>query len=60
MLYPEHTSESGAILGPPAIVASVMICLHLMPSYMITWLTVWIVTSFPLGILIGHCVLREK
>jgi hypothetical protein len=49
-----------AILLTPALVAASVFVLHLLPSEVLTFLTAWILASFPLGILIGHCVLSEE
>jgi hypothetical protein len=34
--------------------------LRLLPSEVLTILMAWILTSFPIGVLIGHCVLSEE
>jgi hypothetical protein len=49
-----------AILGTPALVAASIFVLHLLPGEVLTILTAWILASFPIGVLIGHCVLSEK
>jgi hypothetical protein len=49
-----------AILGTPALVAASIFVLHLLPREVLTFLMVWILASFPVGILIGHCVLSEQ
>jgi hypothetical protein len=49
-----------AIIGPPAIVAASLFLMHLLPNEMLTILTAWTLASFPIGVLIGHCVLSEE
>lgn len=49
-----------SILGPPAVVAAGIFMLHLLPSELLMFLTVWVFASFPIGVLIGHCVLSEE
>lgn len=49
-----------AILGTPALVAVSIVMLHLLPSEMLNILMAWILASFPIGVLIGHCVLSEE
>ena len=49
-----------AILGPPALVAMILFMLHMLPAQVLGMLTVWILASFPIGVLIGHCALSEE
>ncbi len=49
-----------AIVGTPAVLAVSIVLLHLLPSEVLTILTAWILASFPIGVLIGHCVLSEE
>jgi hypothetical protein len=49
-----------AILGPPTLVAAALLVLHMLPSEVLTFLTGWTLASFPIGVLIGHCVLSEE
>jgi hypothetical protein len=49
-----------AIFGPPAMLVVSIILLHFLPSEVLTCLTVWVLASFPIGILIGHCALSEE
>jgi hypothetical protein len=49
-----------AILGAPAVVALGAYVLHLLPNEVLAILTVWTLSSFPIGVLIGHCVLSEE
>jgi hypothetical protein len=49
-----------AILAPPALVVATIWLLYFLPSEVLTFLTVWILGSFPIGVLIGHCVLSEE
>jgi hypothetical protein len=51
---------STAIFGPPAMLVVGIILLHFLPSEVLTFLTVWVLASFPIGILIGHCALSEE
>jgi hypothetical protein len=47
------------ILGTPALIGASMFVLHLLPSEVLTVLIAWILASFPIGVLFGHCVLSE-
>lgn len=49
-----------AILGTPALVAASIFSLHFLPSEVLTFLIVWFLASFPIGVLIGHCALSEE
>jgi hypothetical protein len=48
------------IFGPPLIVAITVFLLYLLPSEVLAVLTAWTLLSFPIGVLIGHCVLSEE
>jgi hypothetical protein len=37
-----------------------IVLLRLLPSEVLTILMAWILASFPIGVLIGHCVLSEE
>jgi hypothetical protein len=39
--------------------AGTAVLLSLFPAEMLTVLTIWILASFPIGVLIGHCILSE-
>jgi hypothetical protein len=47
-------------LGLPAVVAAGVFMLHMLPHEVLDFLMVWTLASFPIGVLIGHCVLREE
>lgn len=49
-----------SILGPTALLTGGLFLLHMLPSELLTLLTVWVVGSFPIGVLIGHCALGEQ
>ncbi len=49
-----------AILGPPALIVATICLLYFLPGEVLTFLTAWTLASFPIGILIGHCVLSEE
>jgi hypothetical protein len=49
-----------AILGTPVLMVVSMVILHLLPREVLTILVTWILASFPIGVLIGHCVLSEE
>jgi hypothetical protein len=49
-----------AILGTPVLSVVSIIILHLLPSEVLPLLMAWILASFPIGVLIGHCVLSEE
>ncbi|HEY4171503.1 MAG TPA: hypothetical protein VGM42_00640 [Rhodopila sp.] len=37
-----------------------IVVLHVQSNDVLTIVTAWILSSFPIGILIGHCVLSEE
>ena len=47
-----------AMVGMPLLISIVI--LRLMSNDVLTIMTAWILASFPIGILIGHCVLSEE
>jgi hypothetical protein len=49
-----------ASLGPPVLVALGVVLLHLLSPQVLTILVAWTLASFPIGVLIGHCVLSEE
>lgn len=49
-----------AILGTPALVAAGIFVLHMLAREVLTFLMVWILASFPIGVLVGHCALSEE
>lgn len=49
-----------AMVGVPVLLLASIVVLHLLPSEVLTVLTAWILGSFPIGVLIGHCVLSEE
>ncbi len=58
----EHDESPGlrSILGPPVLVAFGVFLLHMLPSDVFTVLTAWVLGSFPIGVLMGHCALSEE
>jgi hypothetical protein len=48
-----------ALLGLPALVAASAFALRLVSSEVLDVLVVWTAASVPIGVLVGHCVLRE-
>ncbi|WP_428484518.1 hypothetical protein [Rhodopila sp.] len=48
-----------AIAGPPLLVGLTALLLHLLPTEAVNFLVVWTLTSVPVGMLIGHCSLKE-
>jgi hypothetical protein len=48
-----------SILGPPIIIAATVYGLYLLPGHLQAVLLVWTLASFPIGVLLGHCVLSE-
>jgi hypothetical protein len=46
--------------GPPAMVVAGMLLLFVLPNQALAVLAAWTLVSFPIGILIGHCVLNEE
>jgi hypothetical protein len=55
----DEPSGVASILGPPAIVAIAALLLALMPNEMRFVLTIWTLASFPIGALVGHCMLND-
>lgn len=49
-----------SLLVPPALVAMSAVLLALMSNDMLIALAVWMLVSFPVGVLFGHCVLSEE
>ena len=45
---------------PPLILATCVVVLHLLPGEVVTVLAAWMLASFPIGVLIGHCALSEQ
>lgn len=48
------------VVGPPIIVAVSVFTLYMLPNEVLAVLTAWALGSFPIGVLIGHCVLSEE
>ena len=49
-----------AMLGTLVLLAISILLLRVLPSPLLTLLTAWILVSFPIGVLLGHCVLSEE
>ncbi len=49
-----------AMLSLPVAVAAGFFALHIVSKDAADVLTVWTLASFPIGMLVGHCVLRDK
>ena len=49
-----------AMLSLPVVVVGGMFVLRIVSTEVADVLTVWTLASFPIGMLVGHCVLREK
>jgi hypothetical protein len=49
-----------AMLGTLALVVISILLLRVLPSQLLSFLTAWILASFPIGVLLGHCVLSEE
>lgn len=49
-----------AMIGMPVLLLASIVVLRLLPNEVLTVLTAWILASFPIGVLIGHCVLSEE
>ena len=47
------------LIGIPALIGAAIYLLHMMPGGILTVLTAWIMGSFPVGVLIGNCILSE-
>jgi len=60
MRSPDEPTNLTAICGPPAVVVLTAVVLHLLPHAVLNILTAWILVSFPIGVLIGHCALSEE
>lgn len=48
------------LLGLPAVIAASVVALRMVSSDVLDILAVWTVASVPIGVLVGHCVLREE
>jgi len=59
MWSPQGTPELLSLLGPPTIVIILGWLLLLLPGQVITFFSAWLFASFPIGVLIGHCVVNE-
>ena len=57
MLNRNQPPRPALSIGMLLIVTALVCLLYLLPHEM---LTVWTLTSFPIGVLIGHCVLNEE
>jgi hypothetical protein len=49
-----------AMVWIPLFFLASIVMLRLLPSEVLTILMAWILASFPIGVLIGHCVLSEE
>jgi hypothetical protein len=49
-----------AVAGSFVTIVAVALMLHLLPNEVLMILTAWTLASFPIGVLIGHCVLNEE
>lgn len=49
-----------SIVGPPLAAVGGAFCLYLLSAEALEFLTAWIVLSFPVGMLVGHCALSEN
>ena len=47
------------LIGIPALIGTAIYILHIMPGGILAILTAWIMGSFPIGVLIGKCILSE-
>ena len=56
----DETLGSIVMLSLPALVAVTVVLLYFMLSEVLTFLTAWILASFPIGVLVGHCALSEE
>jgi len=45
---------------PPIMLAASAALLHFLPGDVVTGLVAWVLASFPIGVLIGHCALSEQ
>ncbi len=48
-----------ALVGSPAVIVLSACLLTVLPSDVIYVLAAWLLASFPIGVLIGHCALSE-
>jgi hypothetical protein len=60
MISQDRSPELLSTGGLAATVASIIFLLYLMPSGVLAGLALWTLASFPIGVLIGHCVLSEE
>jgi hypothetical protein len=62
-LLPMETRDASlglfAMAGPAATIIISAILLRLLPNEVRIMLAAWVLMSFPIGVLFGHCVLSE-
>jgi hypothetical protein len=56
----EMKGSGSTRLAPLAIVVLIACVLYVLPSKALLVLLLWSLASVPIGILIGHCVLRDE
>ena len=49
-----------SLVGPPVLIAIAALMVFALPTEVLMILLAWSVMSFPIGMLIGHCVLSEN
>jgi hypothetical protein len=54
-----RSSRLVSIIGPPAILLISAYLMLMLPKEIQLVLTVWTLTSFPIGVLFGHCAFSE-
>lgn len=57
MLNQDSSVRMLTFVGPAVVLGAL---LYLLPVDALAVLTVWTVLSFPIGMLVGHCVLSER
>ncbi|HEY0424290.1 MAG TPA: hypothetical protein VGC82_13295 [Rhodopila sp.] len=60
MMSHDRSPEPRSTGELPVIVACIIFLLHLMPGGLLAGLVLWTLASFPIGVLIGHCILSEE
>jgi len=56
----ERSNKIASMLGPPAVVVLTTWSLYSLPVEVLGLLSAWILTSIPIGVLVGHCALGEE
>ena len=48
------------LIGPLAMLAATGIVLDLLPRDLLVFIAIWTLASFPIGVLVGHCIAKRE